>query len=234
MQQKDIDGIKRERFINNALSEFDEANRSPIYGYQHLPLLSLEKATEKIFPLVPGLMNYVVQAKQKCNRNSSILTWDESAAIYLYSMPTSFFSHLNKALRDENRDILKPWFAYLKLLIHALEKLPSLEIDVWRGVVGDIGSKLVKNDVQTWWSVNSCSTDLKVVGLYLGENGTLFAIKSRSGKNISSFSTFNTECEVVLMPGTRLRVKSHVLNFKDRLVIVHLEEECQFIQQRSG
>jgi len=233
MQQYELCTLKCGRFINNVFSELDEANRSPIYGYQDLPLLPLEQATEKIIPLVPGLANYVAQAKQQCNQNSTILTWDESAAIYLYSMPIPFFSHLNKALRDENRHALKPWFAYLKLFMHALEKLPSVQTDVWRGVLGNTGSNLVKNDVRTWWSVNSCSTDLKVVELYLGEEGTLFAIKSLYGKDISLFSTFKAECEVVLMPGTRLYVKSDALNFKDHLFIVHLEEVHGSMQKVS-
>lgn len=234
MHQQEICGFQRDRFVNNFLSELYEVNRSPIYGYQDLPILKLEQATEKIIPFVPGLADYVAQAKQRCNRDSPILTWDESAAIYLYSMSTSFFSHLNKALRDENRHALKPWFAFLKLFMHALEKLPSLEIDVWRAVLGNIGSDLVKNDVRIWWSVNSCSIDLKVVELYLGEQGTLFAIKSRYGKDISSFSAFETEREIVLMPGTRLHVKSDALNFKDHLFIVHLEELYESMPKGSG
>jgi hypothetical protein len=144
MQKYELCALKCGRFINNVFSELDEANRSPIYGYQDLPLLPLEQATEKIIPLVPGLANYVAQAKQQCNQNSTILTWDESAAIYLYSMPIPFFSHLNKALRDENRHALKPWFAYLKLFMHALEKLPSVQTDVWRGVLGNTGSNHVQ------------------------------------------------------------------------------------------
>jgi hypothetical protein len=233
MQQPDLYAFKRERFVNNVLSELHAANRSPIYGYQHLSLLSLEQATEKIIPLVSGLVNYVAQAKQQCNRDSTILTWDESAAIYLYSMPVHFFSRLNEALRDENRNALKPWFAFLKLIIHALEKLPSLEINVWRGVEGDVGANLVKNDILTWWSVNSCSMDLKVVEFYLGEKSTLFAIKSLYGKDISSFSACREECEVVLIPGALLNVKCDALNYKDHLFIVHLEEMHQSIQEAS-
>ncbi|CAF1555544.1 unnamed protein product, partial [Rotaria sp. Silwood1] len=90
--------------------------------------MTLEKAVERIIPLVSDLADHVARAKQSCNQNSALITWDESAAIYLYSMQTGFFPMLNKALRDENRHVLKPWFAYLKLFITALEKLPSLEI----------------------------------------------------------------------------------------------------------
>ena len=234
MQQQKSCAFIRDRFINNVISELDEANRSPIYGYQDLPLLPLEGTMKKLIPLVPDILDYMAQAKQKCNRNSNILTCDESAAIYLYSMPTSFYSDLNKALRDGSRNALKPWFAFLNLFIHALKKLPSLEIDVWRGVSGDVGSDFIKNDVRTWWSVNSCSKDLKVVELYLGEEGTVFCIKSCYGKDISSFSAFPIEHEVVLIPGTRLNVKSDALNFEGRLFIVHLEEEYRSNQEAFG
>jgi hypothetical protein len=39
--------MSHDRFVNSALSELQEANRNPIYGYQHLPVLTLEEATEK-------------------------------------------------------------------------------------------------------------------------------------------------------------------------------------------
>jgi len=100
--------MARNRFINNALSELQEANRSPIYGYQHLRLLPLEEATKKIISLVPGIVQYVSHAKKNCNQNSNLLTRDESATIYLYSMPVPFYSCLNKTLRAENRHALKP------------------------------------------------------------------------------------------------------------------------------
>src|ERR1700722_16502835 len=165
--------MRSNRFVNNVVSELQEANRSPIYGYQHLPVLTLEKAVERIVPLIPGLANYVAQAKENCNRNSTFLTWDESAAIYLYSMPIPFFSHLNDTLRAEKRRLLKPWFAFLKLFMTALEKLPSLEITVWRGVVSNVSSDFVDNSEEIWWSVNSCSKNPTVVEAFVGDMGTL-------------------------------------------------------------
>ena len=217
--------MKSNRFVNSVVAELQEANRSPIYGYQHLPVLTLEKAAERIVPFIPGLADYVAQAKENCNRNSTFLTWDESAAIYLYSMPIPFFSRLNDTLRAEKRRLLKPWFAFLKLFMTALEKLPSLEITVWRGVADDVGSIFVYNDVQTWWSVNSCSRALNVVQIYLGATGPVFAINAIQGKDVSAYSVFQEEQEVILMPGTLLCVKSNSLNFENRLFIVHLEEQ---------
>jgi hypothetical protein len=217
--------MTNDRFVNNTLSELQEANRSPIFGYEDSPILTLEEAVEKIIPLVSRFLDYVATAKQHCNRRSDLLTRDESAAVYLYSMPTPFFSRLNDALRIENRHALKPWFAFLKLFITALEKLPSTRKTVWRGVSGDVGSIFADGDVHIWWNVNSCSMDLKVVEQHLGETGTVFAIDTIDAKDISAFSTFPQEQEIVLMPGTHVRAKCQSINFASRFFLVHLEEE---------
>ena len=213
------------RFADENLSELEEANRSPISGYENSPVLTLEKAVEKIIPLVPSVTDYVTTAKDKCNRRSVLLTSDESAAIYLYSMQTLFFSTLNNTLRAENRHELKPWFAFLKLFITALEKLPTSRRTVWRGVLGKVGSEFADGDVHIWWSINSCSMDLKVVERYLGETGTVFAIDTIRGKDISAFSTFPEEKEIVLMPGTRVSATCLPLTIESRFFFIHLVEE---------
>jgi hypothetical protein len=222
--------MRSERYINNTVLELKQANHSPIYGYQNLPLMTLEEAVEKIVPFVDRTAKYVHDAKQKCNRDLNILTWDESAAIYLYTMSTPFFSKFNDMLREEKRDSLKPWFAFLKLFMSALEKLPSLAGTVWRAASSDVGSFSLDDDSKTWWSVNSCSIATDVVELYLGEMGTLFAITTIHGKNISEYSAYPEEQEVILMPGIRLCLKSKSLNY-NRLMIVHLEEEPKTEQE---
>jgi hypothetical protein len=66
--------------------------------------------------------------------------------------------------------------------------------------------------------------DLKSVQPFLGEDGTLFAIETIHGRNISTFSAVSDEQEVILMPCTRVRVISNSSDFIDRLSIIHLEE----------
>ncbi|CAF1309203.1 unnamed protein product [Adineta ricciae] len=231
---KEMLQLRSERFVSAKSSDLKQMNLNPIYGYQHLHVRRLEEAVEGLDRLVPGLMTYVKKAKEDCNRSSSLLTHDESAAIYLYSMPIPFFSTLNATLRKKNRDALKPWFGYLKLFITALEKLPYVNTVVWRGVSGDIGSDFVDGSTETWWSVNSCSTDLNVVELYLGKTGTVFAIAVVNGKDISNYSTFKEEHEVVLLPGSALLIKSKPLSFEERLFIVHLEEKSGKSGQASN
>ncbi|CAF1232750.1 unnamed protein product [Adineta steineri] len=216
--------MSENRFVNRTLSELQEANRSPIFGYEDSPILTLEEAVEELIPLVPNVLAYVMTAKKKYNRYSDLLMRDESAAIYLYSMPSSFFSSLNKALRAENRHALKPWFAYLKLFMTALKKLPSINKVVWRAVYGDVSSVFANNNIEIWWSVNSTSLDLEIVQPFLGEHGTLFTIEAKCGKDISQFSASPEEKEVVLMPGTCVQAKTGALNFINRLFVVHLNE----------
>ncbi len=163
-----------------------------------------------------------------------MLTLDESAAIYLYSTPIPFFTRLNEFLRAENRNALIPWFAFLKLFITALEKLPSCKIIAWRGVEGDVGSAFADNDRQIWWSVNCCSKALNIVELYLDETGAVFAIDTTNAKDISAFSTFQEEQEVILMPSSHFRVKCKSLNFRNSLFIVHLEEESAATERKAG
>ena len=217
--------VVENRFMDRIISDPKETNRNPIEGYQDMPVLTLEQTVEKIIPLLPQVIDYVTTAKQNCNKNSTHLTLDDSAAIYLYTMATQFCITLNYALRVENRHKLKPWFAFLKLFITALDKLPSVSGVFWRGVPCDVASEYTDNNVQIWWSVNSCSTELHVVELFLTTNGTLFSIQAMDGKDISAYSAFETEQEVILMPGTRLRVKSKLYKFHDVLSIVQLEEQ---------
>ncbi|CAF1461270.1 unnamed protein product [Adineta steineri] len=196
--------MRLNRFVDDNISELQAANRNPIYGYQELVLMPLEQAVEKIAPFIDNITKYVQDAKRNCNHNLNILTWDESAAIYLYTMSSPFFSSLNKRLRAEDRHALKPWFAFLKLFLTALEKLPSTKVSVWRAVSCDVGSYYVANDMTIWWSVNSTSTDPNVIKMFLGETSTLFHIDAIYGKTISDYSAMPDEKEVILIPGTYL------------------------------
>lgn len=119
---------------------------APISGYQDLPLVTLEEAVQPISHLFEEIQGNVWVAKENCQDPPDGLTQDESASIHLYTMQfsadLSLYHLLNKDLRSENRQSLKPWFAYLKLFLTALYKLPSHSMTVWRGVRGvDLSSK---------------------------------------------------------------------------------------------
>jgi hypothetical protein len=79
---------------------------------------------------------------------------------------------------------------------------------VWRGVRGNIGSDFREETEHTWWSMNSCSSQINVAECFAGENGSLFCIHTIYGKDITAYSAYQGEEEVVLMPGIRLCVQS--------------------------
>lgn len=212
------------RFVGNRFSEAQRDNSRPIFDYQNSPTLTLEEAVEKIIPLVPQATNYMITAKEKCNRDSLLLTQDESAAIYLYTIPgIPFYFSLNTALRSRNRSQLERWYAFLQIFTTALNKLPSTKATIWRGVNFDDTTTYVHNDIQICWSVISCSRNLEKVGPFLAEGGTLFAIDAINGKDISAFSAVPDEQEVALMPGTCVRRMNGTLDFTS-IFVIHLEE----------
>ncbi|CAF3836281.1 unnamed protein product [Rotaria sp. Silwood1] len=218
------------RFVD---SEFDNKKLPPICGYWSEKLVPLEHALKPIESRIDQLDRSLKAAKRYCHFPSEHgLTRDESAAVYLYTMEggdNSFYRILNQALRSEDRPALKPWFPYLKLLDTALAKLPTVKANIWRGVVGDIGNNLKKNEKLTWWTITSCSLSIDVIKDFLASEtrSTIFLIEAVHGKCVSGYTNYPSEDEVLLTPGTELRVVANVLNHPGGLNIVHLVEESE-------
>ncbi|CAF0723626.1 unnamed protein product [Adineta steineri] len=199
----------------------------PVYGYLTHQLVPLSKALEPISSLIDQLDRFAKIAKNECHFPSQHgLTRDESAAVYLYTMEwgeNSFYQVLNRALRAEDRSALKPWFAYLKLFDVAVQKLPTVRKNLWRGVSKDITRNYKKGDEFTWWTISSCSTSVNIIKDFLGPNSTLFLIEAISGKDVSSCTNYPNEDEVILCPGTRFRVVSDPLD-QPPMHLIHLQE----------
>lgn len=199
----------------------------PVYGYKSHPLLPLRQALDPIVPEIQELDQFIKIARSECHYPSEHgLTRDESAAIYLYTMDwgeQSLYRELNKLLRIEDRSVLKPWHGYLKLFDTAIQKLPNRQMNLWRGINVNVSKNFKENEEMTWWALNSCSSLLKTVEDFLGPMSTLFMIEAKSGKDISPYSNFPKEKEVILGLGTRLRVASDALGHLS-LNVVHLIE----------
>jgi hypothetical protein len=140
-------------------------------------------------------------------------------------MQTPLVTLLNQALRSDNQRVPKQLFSFLRLIDTALKKLPPTKAIVWRGVHNyDEASTFIEGEVRTWWAITSCTNSIEIAKKFLGPSGTLFTIETVNARDISMFSAHPDEQEVVLMPGTRVRVKSSAVEFMDRLFIIHLEE----------
>jgi len=203
---------------------------TPVYGYRGEKLVSIDKALEPIEKLIDELRYYIKIAKRSCHHPSEHgLSKDQAAAIYIFTMEwgdTTLYRVLNKALRSENRQELKIWFPYLKLFDTALDMLPTAKEAVWRGVPLDIGKNFTKNQIVTWWSINSCSSSANVIKKFLekDKSSTLFLIEAKNGKRISGYTEFENEDEVILRMGSQFSVKGDVLEQFNGSYIVHLTE----------
>ena len=214
--------LSNNRFITASLSKLETETYNPISGFETQPLVSLEEAVQPIAGLVLDVLTHVKTAMEKCIKNTP-LSVNESAAIYLYTMPESFYGKLNETLRNENRSDLVLWFPYLKLFLNAVKKLPPCEAMIWRGVCGVVASGFQQNNIHTWWSITSCSRYFQLAHQFTCDRGTLFSIKSLYGRDISMYSAETAEGELILLPGTHLLVKDTTSD-PVGISTVHLEE----------
>ena len=204
----------------------------PIKGFENYALVSLEKAVEPLLSIVSEVDQMVYVVKQNCTNPEDGLTPDESASIMLYSMEWSprdgsFYFILNKTLRSENRQLLIPWFYYLRLIIHSLSKLPSFNKTIYRGIKMSLKNDYPKDKKFVWWAFSSCTTVVNVLEneAFFGKTGerTLFTIECHTGKDIRNHSMFRTENEILLISARQFEVFS-TLDAGNGLHMIQIKE----------
>jgi hypothetical protein len=205
----------------------------PIQGYDKMPLVSLEEAVESLAKYVPDVKRMAYIAKAKCQESpTDVMSIDESASIMLYCLewePTEqcFYLALNTALRTEDRNILKPWFLYLRLIMGALIQLPWTDHLVFRGVKRDMRAEYRAGETIEWWGFSSCTGTMSALEneQFLGSSGlrTLFTIQCRNAIDIGPYSCFKKENEILLPPARQFQVISCLSQGPD-LHMIHLKE----------
>ncbi|CAF3462711.1 unnamed protein product [Rotaria sp. Silwood2] len=177
---------------------------------------NMPEAIDPLIPLVPDIKRKAWIAEFNPKAPADNLTPDESASIMLYSIEwmkeeESLYSILNSTLRKEKRDLLKPWFLYLKLILTALAKLPSIEDrTVYRGVKVNLSDIYQPGKKFAWWGFSSCASRIDVLEqeTILGKTGmrTIFTIECKDAKNIRHHSMYADEDEILLLPATQFEV----------------------------
>lgn len=82
----------------------------------------------------------------------------------------------------------------------------------------------VLRDELIWWSINSCSLDVHVIEHFLSADSTIFMIEAMNARNISGYTNYPNEHEVILSPGICLQVVANTMHHTGGLHIVHLRE----------
>ena len=138
------------RLLDAALEDGDM--RGPLSGMfpADLPVPSFADALAPLSDKLPKVEPSKGQlAKMAWKKAGSILdqfpslTRDECAAVVLYTMEDmprerSPYYVMNAALREKNRQAVRPWRDFVWLLLHALRKLPPSKARrlPWHGKVG--------------------------------------------------------------------------------------------------
>jgi hypothetical protein len=163
-----------------------------------------------------------------------VLTTDQMVALHLYSQPTQLYRELNKALRNKHFAAVEPFLPFLKLFVSALDALhnakkkPQVQRALYRGVPLDLKKEYRVGQEIVWRGVSSCTTDLDVAMSFAGtldgesakKPATLFHILA-VGVDIGVYSAVEGEEEVIVHPGTILRV-TEVLPGKKGITTIKL------------
>ncbi|CAF1034922.1 unnamed protein product [Adineta steineri] len=201
--------------MTSNLINYIGTNLDPLIEYAEEPLLPLYKACAPLENIIDDLSLYIkLILDETPEQPSDGLTIDESAAIRLYTFEwnvsyRSLYSMINRALKNNDHEALRPYFKYLKLFLTALVKLPCVPpMTVWRGVTRNLTVEFSVGTQVIWWAFLSCTTEMTVLEneLYLGNSGNR-----------------TTEDEVLLLPGTHMIVQSQLSPAPD-LYIIHLKQ----------
>jgi hypothetical protein len=209
---------------------FDNGHPSSYKKHMEYPVLPLALALEPLLPSIDQLYYRIKFAKNNCYYPSIYnLTIEESAAVFLYAeeldKPT-LNSALNQALRSRNESMIEPWFGFLKLFNSAMQKLPTVKKTIWRGIRTDIAKQLRENEDIIWGCVSSCSSSMNTIALYLDADSIFCSIEATNGKHIFGYTRYHKEDEILLLPGTRLRVKKNGYDASIGRRVVQLVEIC--------
>lgn len=228
----------------HSLSSDEKTHLSIIEGYQHMPLVSLERALEPLKSILPSIQQYARLAKEKCSNPADGLTCDQSAAIMLLTMRWKPWNQclsivLNETLNSFDQTKIHLWFLYLKLVITALIRLPSQKRTIYRGIQSKVHRQYPKGKNIFWWDFALCTQSLELLqsDRYLNpkQTRTIITLDSYSSKDISRHSFFPTTDMVLLLPGCQFQmIETH--KRKHQYYSIQLKEvpsAWTFLQCRS-
>ena len=144
----------------------------------------------------------------------SIAVYTMDARDHGHAREDSVFYVFNAALRAGDSEQVQRWSEFSKLFCDAVDKLPSISCTVYRGLdqpLTQVSHLYVKGSTVFFNSVTSTTTDkadtLQQFGKGAdGRPGTLLRIAATDVKNISTFSAFPGESELVACVNSSFRV----------------------------
>lgn len=186
-----------------------------IEDYIKTPPVSLENAIIPLISVVPDIESMLQQVKAKYKDIESGWTADQSHAIKLYlskqePRENSLFYNLNKTLRSLDRQKLRPWLLYLRLIVAALSQSAPITTAIYLHVDKDLGAQYSTGTTATWWNFTLCKLERnpseKKRIFNRTTRKTLFVINCTSGRKIHEHMLDASEGAALLPPGCRFSI----------------------------
>ena len=155
-------------------------NFQPISGLELVPAVSLVEAIEIAqrgdvqlagIDFYHNVRSALKFAKEYLRQNpSDVLALEQIAAIHLYTQNSPFFLYLNIRMRDEKREVLQPYYAFIKLLLSGLNALPPVREMVYRAVKMDLHASFPKGAEPIWyWHTHTDTHTHTYIYIYICE-----------------------------------------------------------------
>jgi ankyrin repeat protein/uncharacterized protein YegL len=133
-------------------------------------------------------------------------------AIYMYTTNTNLSKIVNTSLLNNDFKIMGP---YIQYLYNGISSLPIHCGEVFRGTnfLADRKQFMVGNEIS--WPVFTSASTIWKIAIENTKNfstkkkeGTVFLIKSKTGRYIGQYSQFTQDTEIIFLPYTKFRVSA--------------------------
>jgi len=223
-------------------------------GWQ-VPNLDVHKAVREAFSqiwceeLFKSAQEYVgnhveFNESVKDTKMKYCLTDDEAAAIVYYTLDLSGHvekeHNVYKLLNSQlcNRKLTESLLPYINYLLRGLQKLPNFNGTVYRGLdipLAKLSSQYKPNNMVVWVAFTSTTKDLNIMKEFAAQNekgGTWMSLEVTEGKEISCFSIFPAESEILLMPNSRFHVVDILSENMKLLAGIQPKFDCLTMKQQ--
>eukprot|EP01124_Arcella_intermedia_P010043 TRINITY_DN16600_c0_g1_i1.p1 TRINITY_DN16600_c0_g1~~TRINITY_DN16600_c0_g1_i1.p1 ORF type:complete len:362 (+),score=71.26 TRINITY_DN16600_c0_g1_i1:130-1215(+) len=186
-----------------------DAMCAPLGEWNNAQLTSLKER-------VQSFNSNFTNARSRYNLNE-----DESGAILYYTCHSlnpsirSPYMVLNQLLVSRDIESLHPWMSFIYYLISGLYKLPTIPpTTVYRAIkkpLTQLSPQYTPGSHVVWVAFTSTSSDTTCLKQFIDKksnSGTIMEIKCTEGKDISQFSFYSGEKEILLSPNSTFLVKS--------------------------
>ncbi|AYV83447.1 MAG: ankyrin repeat protein [Hyperionvirus sp.] len=146
----------------------------------------------------------------------SLIATDESKldpihmlCIYLYTGNLAVYNQVNIAMTEWNKNRL--WQPFVISMMQGMKSLPSYKGECYRCVDTKFDEKDYALGTEIRWSSFSIATREYSYAkeLITNKRGIVFIVQSTTGRDISKYSKFTIDREIIFQPGTKFRIISH-------------------------